>query len=103
MIRALMTLICFVVGGGMGFFLYCFGVAYLVEENLPNPEIAKGFGSRKPVNMINFLLGCGAWKEITGSSHFCKEKHIFLEIIETNSLLFMGINLLFQKYNFIFR
>ena len=38
-----MTLICFVVGGGMGFFLYCFGVAYLVEENLPNPEIAKGF------------------------------------------------------------
>ena len=27
----------------MGFFLYCFGVAYLVEENLPNPEIAKGF------------------------------------------------------------
>ena len=43
MIRALMTLICFVVGGGMGFFLYCFGVAYLVEENLPNPEIAKGF------------------------------------------------------------
>ena len=43
MIRALMTLICFVVGGGMGFFLYCFWVAYLVEENLPNPEIAKGF------------------------------------------------------------
>ena len=43
MIRALMTLICFVVGGGMGFFLYCFGVAYLVEENLSNPEIAKGF------------------------------------------------------------
>ena len=38
-----MTLICFVVGGGMGFFLYCFGVAYLIEENLPNPEIAKGF------------------------------------------------------------
>jgi len=43
MIRALMTLICFVVGGGMGFFLYSLGVAYLIEENLPNPEIAKGF------------------------------------------------------------
>ena len=43
MIRALMSLIFFVVGGGVGFFLYSFGVAYLIEENLPNPEIAKGF------------------------------------------------------------
>ena len=38
-----MSLIFFVVGGGVGFFLYSFGVAYLIEENLPNPEIAKGF------------------------------------------------------------
>ena len=43
MIRALMTLICFVLGGGVGFFLYSIGVAYLIEENLPNPEIANGF------------------------------------------------------------
>jgi len=36
--------------------------------------------------MINFLLGCGAWKEITGSSHFCKEKQIFIESIETKKV-----------------
>lgn len=56
MIRALMTLICFVVGGGMGFFLYCLGVAYLVEENLPNPEIAKGFvGNFRMIILIGSL------------------------------------------------
>ncbi|MAF81597.1 MAG: hypothetical protein CMK52_01630 [Proteobacteria bacterium] len=49
-------------------------------------EISKGFGGRKPINMINFLLGCGAWKEITGSSHFSTELHIFLESIETNKV-----------------
>ena len=43
MIRALMTLICFVAGGFLGFFLYSCRVAYLIEQNLPNPEIAKGF------------------------------------------------------------
>ena len=36
--------------------------------------------------MINFLLGCGAWKEITGSSHFSKELHIFLESVQTNKV-----------------
>ena len=36
--------------------------------------------------MINFLLGCGAWKEITGSSHFSTELHIFLESVETNKI-----------------
>ena len=56
MIRALMTLICFVVGGGLGFFLYCFGVAYLIEENLPNPEIAKGFvGNFRMIILIGSL------------------------------------------------
>ena len=49
-------------------------------------EIAKGFGGRKPIDMINFLLGCGAWKEITGSSHFSKELHTFLESVETNKV-----------------
>ena len=49
-------------------------------------EISKGFGGRKPINMINFLLGCGAWKEITGSSHFGKELHIFLESVQTNKI-----------------
>ena len=49
-------------------------------------EISKGFGSRKPINMINFLLGCGAWKEITGSSHFGTELHLFLESLKTNKI-----------------
>ena len=49
-------------------------------------EISKGFGSHKPINMINFLLGCGAWKEITGSSHVCKDLHIFLESVKTKKV-----------------
>ena len=49
-------------------------------------EISKGFGGRKPINMINFLLDCGAWKEITGSSHFGTELHLFLESVETNKI-----------------
>ncbi len=49
-------------------------------------EIAKGFGGRKPINMINFLLGCGAWKEITGSSHVCKDLQIFLESVKTKKV-----------------
>ena len=43
MVRALASLICLVAGGFFGFFVYSCGVAYLVEQNLPNPEIAKGF------------------------------------------------------------
>ena len=49
-------------------------------------EISKGFGGRKPINMINFLLDCGAWKEITGSSHFGTELHLFLESVETKKV-----------------
>ena len=49
-------------------------------------EISKGFRGHKPTNMINFLLGCGAWKEITGSSHFSTELHTFLEHVETNKV-----------------
>ena len=56
MIRALMTLICFVLGGVVGFFVYSFGVAYLIEENLPNPEIAKGFvGNFRMIILIGSL------------------------------------------------
>ncbi len=49
-------------------------------------ELSKGFGSRKPINMMNFLLDCGAWKEITGSSNFDPELHLFLESVETNKI-----------------
>ncbi len=49
-------------------------------------EISKGFGGRKPIKMINFLLDCGAWKEITGSSNFGPELHLFLKSVETNKI-----------------
>ena len=49
-------------------------------------EISKGFRGRKPINMINFLLGCGAWKEITGSSHFGIDPHIFLESVKSHKI-----------------
>ncbi len=49
-------------------------------------EISKGFGGLKPINMINFLLDCGAWKEITGSSHFSTELHLFLESVENEKI-----------------
>ncbi|RZP22728.1 MAG: hypothetical protein EVA26_02510 [Burkholderiaceae bacterium] len=49
-------------------------------------EISKGFGGPKPINMINFLLDCGAWKEITGSSHFSTDLHLFLESVKTNKI-----------------
>ena len=39
MIRALITLICFVAGGFLGFFLYSCRVAYLIEQNLPAPAL----------------------------------------------------------------
>ena len=35
--------------------------------------------------MINFLLGCGAWKEITGSS-LRQRTQIFLKSVETNKV-----------------
>ena len=36
--------------------------------------------------MINFLLYCGAWKQITGSCNFAKELHLFLESVETKKI-----------------
>ncbi len=49
-------------------------------------EISKGFGGCKPLNMINFLVSCGAWQEITGSSHLGTDLHIFLESAKTNKV-----------------
>jgi hypothetical protein len=42
-IRALASLLFFFAGGFLGFFVYSGCVAYLIEENLPNQEIAEGF------------------------------------------------------------
>ena len=41
--RPVIMALTFVAGVFLGFFVYSCGVAYLIEENLPNPEIAKGF------------------------------------------------------------
>ncbi len=43
LLRVLAVLLCFVGGSFLGFLVYCVCVAYLIEENLPNPEIAQGF------------------------------------------------------------
>ena len=43
LLKGLKSLICFVVGGFFGFLAYSVCVAYLIEQNLPNPEIARGF------------------------------------------------------------
>ncbi|MDA9689671.1 hypothetical protein N9V13_04590 [Betaproteobacteria bacterium] len=49
-------------------------------------EISKGFRAHKPINMVNFLLSCGAWKEITGSSYLSKKLKAFLKSVETNKV-----------------
>ena len=43
LLKGLKSLLCFVVGGFLGFLAYSVCVAYLIEQNLPNPEIARGF------------------------------------------------------------
>tara|TARA_B100001013_G_C24221829_1_gene289590 strand:+ start:72 stop:401 length:330 start_codon:yes stop_codon:yes gene_type:complete len=43
LLKRLAVLLCFVGGSFLGFLVYCVCVAYLIEENLPNPAIAQGF------------------------------------------------------------
>jgi len=43
LVKRIAVLLCFLGGIFFGFLLYCVFVAYLIEENLPNPEIAQGF------------------------------------------------------------
>ena len=42
LLKGLAVLLCFFGGSFFGFLVYCACVAYLIEENLPNPEIAQG-------------------------------------------------------------
>ena len=42
LLKGLAVLLCFFGGSFLGFLVYCACVAYLIEENLPNPEIAQG-------------------------------------------------------------
>ena len=55
----------------MGFFLYCFGVAYLVEENLPNPEIAKGFVENFRMILLIGSLRIGELEEYLTPTLIC--------------------------------
>jgi hypothetical protein len=42
LIKRLATILRFIGGGFLGFLIYSICVAYLIEENLPNHEIAQG-------------------------------------------------------------
>ena len=66
-----MSLIFFVVGGGVGFFLYSFGVAYLIEENLPNSEIAKGFEENFRMIILIGSLRIGELEEYLTPTLIC--------------------------------
>ena len=54
LVKRIAVLLCFVGGSFLGFLVYCVCVAYLIEENLPNPEIAQGFVEN--LKMV-FLIG----------------------------------------------
>lgn len=53
-LKIFITIICFSGGAFFGFFIYSFVIAYLIEQNLPNKEIALGF--LETTKMI-FLIG----------------------------------------------
>ena len=56
LIKGLSTLLRFIGGGFFGFLIYSICVAYLVEESLPNHEIAQGFvGNLKMILLIGSL------------------------------------------------
>jgi len=56
LVKRIAVLLCFLGGSFFGFLVYCVCVAYLIEENLPNPEIAQGFvGNFKMVFLIGSL------------------------------------------------
>ena len=53
-LKIFITIICFFRGAFFGFFIYSFVIAYLIEQNLPNKEIAVGL--LETTKMI-FLIG----------------------------------------------
>ena len=53
-LKIFITIICFFGGAFLGFFIYSFVIAYLIEQNLPNKEIAVGL--LETTKMI-FLIG----------------------------------------------
>ena len=53
-LKIFITIICFFGGAFFGFFIYSFVIAYMIEQNLPNKEIAVGL--LETTKMI-FLIG----------------------------------------------
>ena len=53
-LKIFITIICFFGGAFLGFFIYSSVIAYLIEQNLPNKEIAVGL--LETTKMI-FLIG----------------------------------------------
>ena len=54
MLKLFSAIICFIAGSFFGFFIYSVVVAYLIEQNLPNYNIAEGFSE---TFMMILLIG----------------------------------------------
>lgn len=54
MFKLFSAIICFIAGAFFGFFIYSVTVAYLIEQNLPNYNIAEGFSE---TFMMILLIG----------------------------------------------
>jgi hypothetical protein len=63
LIRGLATLLRFIGGGFLGFLIYSICVAYLIEENLPNYEIAQGFAENFKMILLIGSLRIGELEE----------------------------------------
>ena len=63
LVKGLAVLLCFVGGSFLGFLVYCVCVAYLIEENLPNSEIAQGFVENFKMIFLIGLLRIGELEE----------------------------------------
>ena len=53
-LKLFLAIICFILGAFFGFFSYSVTVAYLIEQNLPNHNIAEGFSETL---MMILLIG----------------------------------------------
>jgi len=53
-LKIFLATVCFIVGAFSGFFFYSIVVAYLIEQNLPNYNIAEGFSE---TFMMILLIG----------------------------------------------
>ena len=62
-IKIFSAIICFIAGAFFGFFIYSVVVAYLIEQNLPNSEIAEGFSETFEMILLIGSLRMGELEE----------------------------------------